>query len=213
MKEIKQADIIKYKSKYDRGLAYRLLKKLREKTRLKPNLIAKPVGTVVNCLGHFISALDNPETPMQIKFQIMCAVGYIISPIDLIPDAVPVVGFADDAGAAKLVINQVQAYSTFSLQELDNEIDGISNDNEGFPEDIEKQLVSLDEQVKEDPVTTETYDSTDVSFEQLKNDIQKGNELFQQFLDKNQELSEDYNNLMREGSNKSSDMWDAINKI
>ncbi|MCQ2611530.1 MAG: DUF1232 domain-containing protein [Treponema sp.] len=214
MSEIKQSDIIKYKSKYDRNIAYKLLKKLREKTRLKPNLIAKPVGTIVNCLGHFISALDNPETPMQIKFQVMCAVGYIVAPVDLIPDAIPIVGFADDVGAANLVIDQVQIYSTFSLQELDDEIDGIINTHEeNLPAIIEGQVLSIEKQADEDNVTTQTYNSENISFEQLKSDIQHGNDLYQQFLDENQELNAEYNNLTKEGIKKSSSMWDAINKI
>lgn len=214
MSEIKQSDIIKYKSKYDRNIAYKLLKKLREKTRLKPNLIAKPVGTIVNCLGHFISALDNPETPMQIKFQVMCAVGYIVAPVDLIPDAIPIVGFADDVGAANLVIDQVQIYSTFSLQELDDEIDGIINTHEKkLPAIIEDQVLSIEKQADEDNVTTQTYNSENISFEQLKSDIQHGNDLYQQFLDENQELNAEYNNLTKEGIKKSSSMWDAINKI
>ena len=40
-----------------------------------------------------------PECPMHIKAAIVGALGYFISPIDLIPDIIPVVGFTDDLGA------------------------------------------------------------------------------------------------------------------
>ena len=40
-----------------------------------------------------------PECPMHIKAAIVGALGYFISPIDLIPDIIPIVGFTDDLGA------------------------------------------------------------------------------------------------------------------
>lgn len=50
--------------------------------------------------------LQDPDTPAKAKAVILGALGYFIMPIDLIPDLVPVVGFADDAAmvAAALVI-------------------------------------------------------------------------------------------------------------
>lgn len=234
MRDITEEDLKKYGKKYNKNIAYRFLKKLREKTRLKPALLAKPVGSVVECLGHFMSALDNPETPVGVKARIICAVAYIITPVDLIPDAIPIVGFADDAGAAKLVIDSVRAYSTFSLQKLDDEIDGISrvytdkeedvftqnestDDTQASEEinnsDIQRTVESIQEQAEQEPVTTETYDSTMHSFDDLKESLKKGNELFQQFLDKNYELDDEFNKNQEKNDSLSSDMWDAINKI
>jgi len=43
----------------------------------------------------FIAA-RNPATPRSIKVLFLLAVGYLISPIDFIPDTIPVVGLMDD---------------------------------------------------------------------------------------------------------------------
>jgi uncharacterized membrane protein YkvA (DUF1232 family) len=42
---------------------------------------------------------SDPATPKWIKGIIIGALGYFISPLDAIPDAIPVAGFADDLGA------------------------------------------------------------------------------------------------------------------
>jgi uncharacterized membrane protein YkvA (DUF1232 family) len=42
---------------------------------------------------------QDPATPKWVKGVIIGALGYFISPIDAIPDAIPVAGFADDLGA------------------------------------------------------------------------------------------------------------------
>lgn len=42
--------------------------------------------------------LQDPDTPLWAKTVIIGALGYFISPIDAIPDVVPVAGFTDDLG-------------------------------------------------------------------------------------------------------------------
>lgn len=42
--------------------------------------------------------LQKPEVPMPVKTVIIGALGYFISPIDLIPDFTPVIGYCDDTG-------------------------------------------------------------------------------------------------------------------
>lgn len=42
--------------------------------------------------------LENPNIPMKAKATIYGALGYLISPIDAIPDFVPIVGYSDDLG-------------------------------------------------------------------------------------------------------------------
>ncbi len=44
-------------------------------------------------------ALKDPNVPMKAKATIISALGYFISPIDLIADPVPVVGYGDDLTA------------------------------------------------------------------------------------------------------------------
>ena len=47
--------------------------------------------------------LNDENTPMQHKMIIIGALGYLILPVDLIPDFIPVAGFTDDAAALLLV--------------------------------------------------------------------------------------------------------------
>ena len=42
--------------------------------------------------------MQSPDTPAWAKAVIIGALGYFISPIDVIPDITPVVGYADDLG-------------------------------------------------------------------------------------------------------------------
>lgn len=41
-------------------------------------------------------ALQDPTTPLWAKTVIVGALGYFISPIDAIPDVIPVIGYSDD---------------------------------------------------------------------------------------------------------------------
>ena len=41
-------------------------------------------------------ACRHPSTPRMVKLAAIVLVGYVISPIDLIPDALPVLGWIDD---------------------------------------------------------------------------------------------------------------------
>lgn len=53
---------------------------------------------------------ENPNCPMKIKAAIFAALGYFISPIDVIPDFTPFVGYSDDAGAIALALCLAQLY-------------------------------------------------------------------------------------------------------
>ena len=53
---------------------------------------------------------DNPNLPGKTKATIIGALGYLISPLDLVPDVLPVVGYTDDAGAVALAIAMAQAF-------------------------------------------------------------------------------------------------------
>lgn len=55
-------------------------------------------------------AAQSPQTPMWAKTTIYGALGYFISPIDLIPDLMPVVGYSDDLGVLVAAIAAVSAY-------------------------------------------------------------------------------------------------------
>lgn len=47
------------------------------------------------------------DTPTYVKAIIFGALGYFISPIDIIPDVTPVVGFSDDLGVLVATIAMV----------------------------------------------------------------------------------------------------------
>lgn len=125
-KKVSEEELSKYAKHYDHTVAYRLLKKLRKATRDKPAILAGPAGTIVNMLGKLLSALDNPATPAPLKALIIGAIGYIVLPVDLIPDVIPVVGWTDDIASAAGIVLAVAAYSDFDLADLDTEIDSES---------------------------------------------------------------------------------------
>ncbi|MBR1486399.1 MAG: DUF1232 domain-containing protein [Synergistaceae bacterium] len=55
-------------------------------------------------------AMQNPNCPMAIKAGIIAALGYFISPIDIIPDFIPFVGFTDDLAAIAAAIAMTGMY-------------------------------------------------------------------------------------------------------
>ena len=55
-------------------------------------------------------AMQNPNCPMTVKAGIIAALGYFISPIDLIPDFIPVVGFTDDLAAIGAALVMAHMY-------------------------------------------------------------------------------------------------------
>jgi uncharacterized membrane protein YkvA (DUF1232 family) len=61
-------------------------------------------------------ALQAPATPIWAKTVIIAALGYFISPIDAIPDAIPVVGYADDLGVLVAAIATVSTYITDEIK-------------------------------------------------------------------------------------------------
>lgn len=54
--------------------------------------------------------LQKPDVPAKQKALIMGALGYLISPLDFIPDLVPVLGYSDDLVAIAFALIQVQGY-------------------------------------------------------------------------------------------------------
>ena len=114
-----------YQQHFDKNLALRLLVKLRKATRDKPKVIAGAAGAIVTSLGSLVSALENPSTPTHMKALIIGAIGYILLPLDLIPDFVPVVGYTDDLASVAGVVANVAIYNDFSLEKLDAYIDSM----------------------------------------------------------------------------------------
>ena len=59
----------------------------------------------------YFAAMD-PKTPVWAKALIIGVIGYVILPVDLIPDMIPVAGFADDAIAVTFMIGQAAGIIT-----------------------------------------------------------------------------------------------------
>ena len=53
----------------------------------------RPLRSELTALG---LALRDPRTPWHAKVLALCVVGYAMSPLDLIPDPIPVLGMLDD---------------------------------------------------------------------------------------------------------------------
>ena len=72
---------------------------------------AKTAGSEVieKSLWLYYSA-KNPETPLWAKTTIYGALGYFISPIDAIPDLIPVAGYTDDLGVLVAAVAAVASY-------------------------------------------------------------------------------------------------------
>ena len=54
-----------------------------------------------------IKAIRSPKTPLRVKAVCIGALLYFISPIDLIPDHIPVVGYLDDLAVLSIAVNVV----------------------------------------------------------------------------------------------------------
>lgn len=63
-------------------------------------------------------ALQKESTPAWAKAAIIGALGYFISPIDAIPDMVPVAGFTDDLGVLAAAVGAVAAHIDGEVKSL-----------------------------------------------------------------------------------------------
>ena len=73
----------------------------------------KAIGGELLCQAFLLKAvLGKEEVPTQAKVAIIGALGYLICPIDAIPDFIPVAGYTDDAAALMAAYKMVQAYVT-----------------------------------------------------------------------------------------------------
>ena len=98
--EIENLDIEKYRDKYsEEGLW----------EKIRKNIAKIGVKVIYQALLLFYVA-QSPNCPAKIKSGIIGALGYLISPLDLIPDFMPGIGFADDAAAIAAAVALAQVY-------------------------------------------------------------------------------------------------------
>jgi uncharacterized membrane protein YkvA (DUF1232 family) len=61
-------------------------------------------------------AAQEKDTPLWAKTAIFSALAYFISPVDSIPDVIPVAGYTDDLGVIVAAIGMVSMYITDSVK-------------------------------------------------------------------------------------------------
>ncbi len=70
-------------------------------------IVGEAASTIPNMAKLLIRLLRDPRVPRRTKLVVGAAVAYIASPIDLIPDFIPVVGLADDLLVLTFAINHM----------------------------------------------------------------------------------------------------------
>jgi len=86
-------------------------RKVRRDFWAKLKRFAGRVPFVEDIVAAYYCALD-PATPMRVRGMLLAALAYFILPFDLIPDMLPVLGFADDAALLTAVFCLVAAHIT-----------------------------------------------------------------------------------------------------
>ncbi len=56
----------------------------------------KKIDEVRNRVNGYFDIIGSPDTPLSAKILLVAAIVYFLSPIDLIPDFIPVIGYVDD---------------------------------------------------------------------------------------------------------------------
>jgi uncharacterized membrane protein YkvA (DUF1232 family) len=70
-----------------------------------PDGLAKDVAAFLpGCVTLLRRLRTDPRVPRRAKLVIACVAGYVVLPIDLIPDFVPVIGVLDDAVIVALAL-------------------------------------------------------------------------------------------------------------
>ena len=77
--------------------------------KISGNLKKAGANLIYEVLQLFYVA-QNPNVPTKIRAAMIAPLGYFISPVDLIPDLTPVVGYTDDAAVIAMAIAFAHAY-------------------------------------------------------------------------------------------------------
>lgn len=99
-KQINEKALLPYRDKYSRdNLQTKIIK------------YGQMIGvTVIYKVLQLWYVLQKPDVPAKTKAIIMGALGYLISPLDFIPDLTPVLGYNDDIAAILFTLVLVQQY-------------------------------------------------------------------------------------------------------
>ena len=107
VEEIENLEFEKYEDKYSESGLW---------DKIRKNIAKIGVKVIYQALLLYYVA-QSPNCPAKIKAGIIGALGYLISPIDLIPDIMPGIGYADDAAAIATAVALAQIYITDEIKE------------------------------------------------------------------------------------------------
>lgn len=81
---------------------------VREKLFKHVERLGKKIGQkLIDSIKFLYKAMTDPRTPFEVKAIAIASLTYFISPIDLIPDFIPGVGFTDDAAALAAAVASI----------------------------------------------------------------------------------------------------------
>lgn len=72
---------------------------------------ASKVPFIPDVIAMYYCAMDS-NTPIHIKVAAFSALAYFVSPIDIIPDAIPLAGYGDDVGVIANAMTLMSQYIT-----------------------------------------------------------------------------------------------------
>ena len=73
--------------------------------------IPPSIPRLLAILRHVKAVFLSPQTPLYVKVVLVLGLFYIISPYDLVPEWVPLIGVMDDLGLAALLIAWANSFS------------------------------------------------------------------------------------------------------
>lgn len=65
---------------------------------------------LIKMASDLYKALTDKDTPAWVKSLCVAALGYLIFPLDVIPDVIPLLGYGDDAGVLAGAVGSVAGY-------------------------------------------------------------------------------------------------------
>src|SRR4249919_1527170 len=83
--------------------------RVRRDFRAKAKQVAATLPFAEDLLAAYYCAFDR-GTPLAVKTSLVGALAYFVLPADVIPDVLPILGFADDAAVLATTINLVSSH-------------------------------------------------------------------------------------------------------